>query len=486
MDMKRFTKGLALATLFAVASSTTVNAQDESATEAVESPPVADSPAPLAESPAPAVDNTPPALIVESPAPQVETGLLAQSGRSGRGSSRSSQNNPFQRGDGQRDQRDSGQRDQRGSGFRDFGQRDDGRRDFDRRDFDRRDDGRRSNFGINIGPGGVQVFRTDPGVGRGNFGSRGFNDFNGRNRGLFDRGWGGRSYWNGPSNWYGDRYWSRGWGVGVYTQPSYVYPSNPVIITEPQTVQPSSSGKSPVPTREQLAEMPGFELQGLLLYAVDQLDNQLGGLSTGGDWRSYLKVEELRQIVPVPPEPPAQGSTEQQPPADQPNPFTEEQVRRQLADILKKYDSTHQNQDFRQINQLWGFRTTRLVLQEVVIPPAERLRKQLPMAVKLLKEDLQKYETGTGWQKHLRLADTERIAALPAAEVAPADRNLVQVLVGIFDSTAADQSYKTVSEMPGFRWTHYVLRSYLDELGRPSLPAPPAGQPSLPAPPAKP
>jgi len=139
-----------------------------------------------------------------------------------------------------------------------------------------------------------------------------------------------------------------------------------------------------------------------------------------------------------------------------------------------KYDSVQQNDEYRKINQLWGFQTTHLVLREMLIPPVERLRKQLPLSTSLLKQDLQEIETGSGWVRHLKLADAERLGAVPSRDVSATERKQLQDMVAVFDSVAAEPSYRTISELPGFQWTHYVVRSYLEAFNTKAPSAPPA------------
>jgi hypothetical protein len=249
-----------------------------------------------------------------------------------------------------------------------------------------------------------------------------------------------------------------------------------VIVTQPQSVQPAAPlppEEPPVPTDEQLAGMPGIELRGLLLYAVNRLDEQLDVLSTGSSWKSFLKTDELRRAVPPPtlaPPPPDSSAA----PLAEAEPLLPESVRRQMAEFLKRSDTVKQNPEFRQISQLWGFQTTHVVLRELLVPPIQRLRKQLALSVELLEQDLEQFETSSRWAGHLKLNDVKRIAAVRADGISPADRKQLQAIVSVFDSVAAEPSYRMISDLLGFRLTQYGARSYLAQLKVTAPPAPPA------------
>ena len=488
--MKSIIHELALASLFAVVIGTVVTAQEEPAAEPETSPPA---PAPAVESPAPAVESPPPVVesvpqpAVESPAPQaVETAAPptpaaaperpAEVSRPGR-SAESPSAESAQRGD--RPSRgdsvpDAGRGGNREATAPERAAPDQGsvaQQGRSGRGPDRpspggppqRDDGRRSQLGISIGPGGVQVFRGNPGIGPG---------FSNPSRNYYDWGRG-----RGPGSGYGPSwYQNRGWGFSIDTRPQVVVPSGPVIVTQPQPVQPvapQAPEELPVPTEEELAGMPGVELRGLLLYAVDRLGDQLDGLSTGSGWKSFLAIDELRRTVPPPalaPPPPESGTES---PTDA-EPLITESARRQLADILKKYDSVRQNSDYRQINQLWGFQTTQAALRELLIPPVQRHRKQLALSVEFLEQELQQFETSSGWARHLKLADAKRIAEVPTKDISETDRKQLQEVVLVFDKVASEPSYRMISDLLGFRLTQYGARSYLAQLRVPAPPAPPA------------
>ncbi len=511
--MKSMIHQVTLASLFAVISGVGVAAQDEPAAEpaqpapAVESPPpVVESPPPVVESPPPVVESPPPAVesvpqpVVESPQPQpVETAPApapvstpaepVESPRSGRpGPSPSTEG-------GQRDERPA-----RGESLLDAvigGNRDtspqertapspgsvaQSGRSGSGRGPDRpsqggqpqRNDGGRSQLGISIGPGGVQVFRGNPGgIGPGGIGPGGIGPGHSRQQQNYyggDRGRGSGSLYS--PQWYQ----SRGWGIAIDTRPQVFVPSNPVYVTQPQAVQPAAPlppEEPPVPTQEELSGMPGIELRGLLLYAVDRLDEQLNGLSTGSGWKSFLKIDELRRAVPPPtlaPPPPESGAET----LTEDEPLMSESVRRQLADVLKKFDSVKQNPDYRQISQLWGFQTTHVVLRELLVPPIQRLRKQLTLSVDFLEQELQQFETSSSWAKHLKLDDAKRIAAVRTEDISAADRKQLQSIVSNFDSVAAKPSYRMISDLLGFRLAQHGARSYLAQLKVPAPPAPPS------------
>lgn len=497
---------LTLAFAFSSVSGTAVSAQDEPAPEPVSEQPAVENPAPSPEPSAPVAETPPPVQepspVVESspqpvsepaPAPNVEarpdqspvsteaapprrpadppsadgsergsrparsersgddsapretpaagrtdfdpTGT-GQSGRSGRGTDRTPDGPPPRSDD----------------------RRDDGRRDDNRRDDGRRDRDQRAQLGISIGPGGVQVFRGNPGFGPGQPHPL-------RNSYY---GWDRRRGYAPP--WYQ----GRGWGLSIDTRPQVYVPSSPVIVTQPQVVPPTAPeqpDEPPVPTDEQLSGMPGIELRGLVLYAVDRLNEELDGLSTGSGWKSFLKTDELKRIVPPPaqaPLPPNPGESS----ASEMEPILPESARSRLAVILKSFERVQQNDDYRQISQLWGFQTTYVALRELLVPPVERLRKQLVLSIELLDEELQQFETHAQWASHLKLDAARRVASIEPGAMSPADRQQIQTVVSIFDTVAAESSYRMISDLLGFRLTQSGARAYAAQLKVPAPPAP--------------
>ncbi|NQV27767.1 MAG: hypothetical protein HQ518_25745 [Rhodopirellula sp.] len=493
--MKSIIHKLTLATLFAVVGSVGAVAQEESAVEPAPSPPPAETPAPLVEQPTPAVESPLPVVesvpqpVVESPAPQAvnttptsasepvktsrpgrpaestpaegtQQGGRPSQGNSARGNSVSEAERAENRKTSSPDRGTPGQNGGGQSGRA-------GGRGPDRplsggpaqQDYGRRNNGQRSQLGISIGPGGVQVFQGNPGIGPGS-------SYPARNY----YGWGRGTGPGYSPSWYQNR----GWGIAIGTRPQVIVPTGPTVVTQPQSIQPTApqpSEEPPVPTDDELAGMPGVELRGLLLFAIDRLDQQLDGLSTGSGWKSFLKTDELRRTVPPPmlaPPPPEPGESS---PVDA-EPLIPAAVRRQLADILQTYERVQQNPDYRQISQIWGFQTTHVVLRELLIPPVQRLRRQLAISAELLEQELQQFETNAQWAKHLRLADAKRIAEIRTEDISPADLKQLDGIVSILDSVATKPSYRMISDLLGFHLTQYASRSYLAQLKVLAPPAP--------------
>lgn len=335
----------------------------------------------------------------------------------------------------------------------------------------RNDDSRRSQLGISIGPGGVQIFRGNPGPGIG--GRQPWPQYYGRD---FRNGPGDHWHPQGsPYRWYPDR----GWGAVIDTRPSGPV-SRPVIITQSPVAQPAAPqvpSSPPVPTNDEVAGMPGAELRGLLLFAVDRLKEDLDGISTGASWKSYLQIDELRRLVPpptqAPPAPDSDPTVVQEAAAE---PLIPEAVRRRLADTLLRYDSVHQNAEYRAISRLWGFQTTRVVLRELLIPPIQRVQKQLALSVELLDQELRQFETGATWTKHLKLDEAKRIATIRPSELSAKDKGQLQMMISAFDAVSAEPRYRMISDLLGFRLTQHVTRSYVAQLKVTAPPAPSAVQ----------
>jgi hypothetical protein len=219
--------------------------------------------------------------------------------------------------------------------------------------------------------------------------------------------------------------------------------------------------------------MPGVEVRGLLLFAVERFDDELNGISTGASWRSYLQIADLRRLVPAPDtEPPAPGS---ELPDDRSLSASEQ---RELAAILKSFDQTAENPTYEQISGMWGFRTIQVTLRELLIPPVQRLHRQLGIAADVLTEELQQFQTGSSWVTHLNLAEMKRLATIRSEEFSDADRLELQNLIVTFDRVVVDSNYRMISDLASFRMALHVMRAYqtqLEPLAPPAdLPAPPA------------
>lgn len=315
----------------------------------------------------------------------------------------------------------------------------------------------RSRLGISIGPGGVQVYRGPSGFGPGpGFRSPYPNYFGGGSRGrYYGRGWPG----------YG--YYGNGWGIVIQTQPQVENRVRTVVVPQ-ETDEPESM---PVPTAAEAAAMAGVEVRGLLLFAVDRFKDELNGISTGDGWHDYLQVEELRRIVPAPPAaPPAPG---EEIPADPP---ITPPVYQELTGILRRFDQTAANAEYRQISGMWGFQTIQVTLRELLVPPVERLHKQLKLSAEFLEADLQQIETGASWVSHLKTAELKRLATVRPQDFSPADRRQLEDVIITFDRVTADPAYRMISDLPGFRMASHVMRAYLAQLDPtgPRTGAPPA------------
>lgn len=274
-------------------------------------------------------------------------------------------------------------------------------------------------------------------------------------------------------------YSGRGWGIGIQTQPQVIVPSQSIIVTQPQQGSisqppaPRAPERPPVPTPDDVAGMPGAELRGFLLYATDQLDEELDTISTGAGWKGFLRLDELRGLIPDPATaPPAPGTDGEV--SDSLEPLLPEPARRQLAGILDRYDSAAQNSEYRVITNLWGFQSARVALRELLVPPIHRLRKQLSLSVELLEQELQQFETGSTWTTHLKLGELKRVAAIPAGELSVGGRRQLESSAKAFDGVAAQTRYRMISDLLGFRLTLHVTRSYLSQLKSPGPTAPTA------------
>jgi hypothetical protein len=324
----------------------------------------------------------------------------------------------------------------------------------------------RSRLGITIGPGGVQVYRGPSGFGPGP-------GFRSPYPYYFGGGPGGRY----PGRrWPGYGYYGNGWGIVIQTQPQIQERVQTVIVPQATEVPEDM----PVPTVAEVAAMPGADVRGLLLFAVDRFNDELSGITTGDGWRDYLQVENLRRLVPAPPEaPPAPGEELPADPPMTPPAFQE------LTGILGRFDQTAANAEYRQISGMWGFQSIQVTLRELLVPPIERLNRQLNLSAEFLEADLQEIETGAAWIAHLRIADLKRLATIIPQDVSLEDRRQLEDIIGTFDRVAADPGYRVISDLTGFRMTSHVMRAYRLQLSPPPSPASPPGAPeNPPVPPA--
>ncbi len=112
----------------------------------------------------------------------------------------------------------------------------------------------------------------------------------------------------------------------------------------------------PVPTDKELQKMSAGELCLLLRSASAEFDNVLTNLKNGAGWKRYLRIEELRQL-----------STHAK------DVQLTNKSREAVDDVLRKFESTNANEEYRKITELSGFRTLHVTLRELAKP--ERLQQ---------------------------------------------------------------------------------------------------------------
>ena len=329
------------------------------------------------------------------------------------------------------------------------------------------DDGRsRSKIGIQIGPGGVDIFKRDQ-----HHDDR-HHPSHGDDHHRYDRG---RNSW-----YYGSRpwYWDRDGRWKFYLDFRSRYPGQvvPYYYVEPGTVVPvtpqTGEAEPPVPSAAELAQVPTAELRGFLLFAVDRLDDDLDELSTGADWKAHLQTADLKRLVPESkqaPPPPVPGAVAK----TVPNPsLISPKAREELTGILQKFDTVQRNPAYQMISGLWGFRAVQVALAEFLVPPFQRSQHQLAFAIDVLSDELGDFSVGASWKQHLKLDALKKIAEKEAPELNSNDIRVLHSIQKTFDDVSKDTDYQTISELSGFKRTLYALGEHTADVDELVPPAP--------------
>ena len=244
-----------------------------------------------------------------------------------------------------------------------------------------------------------------------------------------------------------------------YVSPQYVQP----IIVQPQYVDPGvrivpradTAPPQPerlvVPTLDQFAEIPDPSQQDFLLHAINSLETDLNGMSTGESWKKHLQLSTIASLL------------------DDKDNGTDSVRRERLGQIGSLFDTLDQDSKYRQVSELWGFDTLRVGLRAYSAPAEIRLRKQIGGAADALSYALNNVDTGEGWKKHLQLEFLTTMSPATDANRAGRIQQTSDLLVR-FDGVATDESFRVISSKPGFAEARDMLKKYVQALKGDSRP----------------
>ena len=219
-----------------------------------------------------------------------------------------------------------------------------------------------------------------------------------------------------------------------------------------------------LPQPEDFAEMDWRELRTSIRHLAANLDAELDRFGTGDLWKVELKTAEIRALVHSSGPPTAAEAAK-------------------LEAILARYEATKHNSTARAVSKLNSFRALYVALDEYLIPPEERLRRQLSSAVNELHLVLEEMPTGPGWQRYLALPKFAAQQHSSEATRPPTEPDVAELgnILARYDSVSHDERYYAIAQLPEFKEVHHCLAAYVKYLRNPP---PVTGRPAeeLPAP----
>ncbi len=243
--------------------------------------------------------------------------------------------------------------------------------------------------------------------------------------------------------------------VEVFT-PGYYVP--PAAATLPTAIVPTDT----LPTANDLAQLDWASLAQSLREWTAQINTDLDQFSTGSDWKSHLKTSDMAALL---------TTAGDAPPA--------EDVRRQLQETLGRYHAARQTSEAQPVTSLTSFQLLEALLDEYVLPPDVRLRRQLFLAAGKLDRSLERFTTGSDWRHYLALSPGMALSQAnidePQSSQSMAELNKAKEQ---FDAASQSSDYRTITALPDFAITHQRLADYLRQAPTPrsrskeELPAP--------------
>lgn len=284
----------------------------------------------------------------------------------------------------------------------------------------------------------------------------------------------GYYYGYGPASSYHSTY------HGYRTPPTVIYtqPQPQTVIVQPQpttvyqaedpSVAPPSNQPLYVPSADQLSEIPDPPMRDLLLEALNRFDRELNDLTTGDQWKKHLQTSTIGTLL-----------TEKEGP---PNTATRERLRR----IAGSFDDLARDSKYRQVTDMWGFKTLRVGLKVYSAEPEFKLRRQIAGASSALERALESVDTGESWKSHLRLSHLRSLGETNDSNRAARIEELTAIGER-FDKVAGNEDYSMIYTKAGFQEARFMLKDYVAVITAPTAGdlqdvAPPSDDAAPPAP----
>lgn len=169
-----------------------------------------------------------------------------------------------------------------------------------------------------------------------------------------------------------------------------------------------------------------------VLDSVVELDTKIAEVAPDKGYSDRLALDRLR-AVPVFSEQP-----------------TDDEHRKELEEILKRYQVVAKDDKQADVNQLPEFKRTLTVLEEYMTPIDQRRRREARIMFDQLHQQLGKYKNGSPWAEYLSLP-TDMDAQDATAQVTK--------LLGRFNKLASDKTYRKVTRLPAFGPAYTALKA---------------------------
>jgi hypothetical protein len=274
---------------------------------------------------------------------------------------------------------------------------------------------------------------------------------------YYGSGWGYGRYGYGPSNYYGslNQGYYQNYGSAYSTQAGsdYAQANQEALVQQDQP--------PPLPTAKDFAKFTDEQLRAFIGWVATGFIKELGQYKTGETWVVYFRLNELKTLDTS--SSTATAKTGETVAAVGPLTF---------KDVLANLDSASQNEEYKMIGDLWGFKALHLAMQEVVKSGDQRMPGVLKGQAEILSKSLAGIPNGEGWIKYLDLQTLEK---LNADEIIKSNEQLPKIAAK-FDSAANNPGFKIVTQLPGFQGIHDTLRKLSVGLPPPPPPSPPTAE----------
>ena len=182
-----------------------------------------------------------------------------------------------------------------------------------------------------------------------------------------------------------------------------------------------------------------------VLDSVVELDSKIAEVAPDKGYSERLSLDRLR-TVPVFSEQPS-----------------DDKDRRELQEIVKRYQAVAKDEKQSAVNQLPEFKQTLTALQEYLTPLDVRLRKRVGRMFDRLGNDLRKYKNGESWAEYLALPED-----LADPSKSASDEASVNKLLARFDKLSRDKTYEKVTKQPSFKPAYEALKAFAAKPAEPA------------------